>query len=315
MREIGGYIELDKYHNELLHKEAIALNCGRNCLAYLIEAKCIKTIWLPYFLCDSVSNVCRKYDVKIKNYHINFDWTIETVNLLQDEYLYVVNFYGQLSRGYIKDLALKYERIIVDNSQVYFDMPINNIDTLYTCRKFFGVADGAFLYTNMQLNRFVPVDESYKRINFVLGRFEKSASDFYKEASLNNDLFDAEPIKVMSKLTHNLLCGIDYERAQKVRTNNYTYLNEKLAHINKLSVKNVEGAFMYPLMVDDAQAIRKRLLENKIYIPTLWPNVLTDVPKECWEYKLANDVLPLPVDQRYGVEEMEYLVNLIKRNI
>lgn len=27
-------------------------------------------------------------------------------------------------------------------------MPVENVDTLYICRKFFGVADGAFLYTD-----------------------------------------------------------------------------------------------------------------------------------------------------------------------
>ena len=35
MKEIGGYIEFDTYHLPMLHDEAIALNCGRNDLAYL----------------------------------------------------------------------------------------------------------------------------------------------------------------------------------------------------------------------------------------------------------------------------------------
>ena len=54
MKEYGGYIELDTYRLPMLHDDAIALNCGRNCLAYLIEAKGISKIKLPYFLCDSV---------------------------------------------------------------------------------------------------------------------------------------------------------------------------------------------------------------------------------------------------------------------
>lgn len=311
MREIGGYIELDKYNNELLHKDAIALNCGRNCLAYLIEAKNIKTIWLPYFLCDSVSNVCKKYGVNIKYYHINVDWTIQYAEMQEEEYLYVVNYYGQLDREYIKGLKKKYERVIVDNSQAYLEMSIVGVDTLYTCRKFFGVPDGAFLYTDKVLKRELPVDESFLRMKYILGRFERSAQEFYKESVENNKFFADEAIKVMSKLTRNLLCGIDYEYVKNTRTNNFAYLNERLSKINRLVVKNIEGAFMYPLMVDDAQEIKKKLLEEKIYIPTLWPNVLDDVPKDWWEYKLANNVLPLPVDQRYGKEEMEYVVGVI----
>ncbi len=42
MREIGGYIELDTYRLPMLHEGAIALNCGRNALAYLLRARRIK---------------------------------------------------------------------------------------------------------------------------------------------------------------------------------------------------------------------------------------------------------------------------------
>ena len=37
-----------------------------------------------------------------------------------------------------------------------------------------------------------------------------------------------------------------------------------------------------------------------------------------WEYKLASDVLPLPVDQRYDCDDMEYIekiFGIIKSNI
>ncbi len=42
MKEYGGYIEFENYHGNMLHEGAISLNCGRNALAYLCEAKKIK---------------------------------------------------------------------------------------------------------------------------------------------------------------------------------------------------------------------------------------------------------------------------------
>ena len=57
----------------------------------------------------------------------------------------------------------------------------------------------------------------------------------------------------------------------------------------------------------------KKLQKNKIYIPTLWPNVLEECPKDSMEYYYAEDILPIPVDQRYGIEDMKYLVGVIKR--
>ena len=37
----------------------------------------------------------------------------------------------------------------------------------------------------------------------------------------------------------------------------------------------------------------------KIYIPTLWPNVLNGDIKDSIEFRLADNILPLPCDQRY----------------
>ena len=312
MKEIGGYIELDDFHGKMLHENAKHLNCGRTALMYLIESRNIKKLWLPYFMCDSVFDVCKKCDVEIRYYHVDRDFKIEEPNIHIDEWLYIVNYYGQLSDEYIFNLKEKYKNIILDNAQAYFAMPLNGIDTLYTCRKFFGVSDGAILYTNAKIDRVLPVDESFERIHYILGRYERTAGEFYKESSDNNVFFKNEPIKQMSKLTKNILHGIDYDYIEKRRTENFAYLNKQFTNINILNVKNINGAFMYPLMVKNAEYIRKRLVVKKIFIPVLWPNVLKKITENSIEYHLASDILPLPCDQRYGIDEMSYIVEVIK---
>lgn len=315
MKEIGGYIELDRYCLPMLHDGAVALNCGRNALAYLIEARNIKKIKLPYFMCDSVFEVCRKYGAEMSFYHINGNFLPENIELADGEWLYLMNYYGQLDSLYIKELKNKYDRIIVDNAQAYFEIPLPNVDTLYTCRKFFGVADGAFLYTDATLDEELPTDESFERMHFLLGRFERTASEFYSENVANNHLFADEPIKKMSKLTDNLLHAIDYEFVKNRRTENFAKYDEKLNEINMLKLKKVEGAFAYPLLVENGAEIRKKLQQQKIYIPTLWPNVLNETDKNSLEYKFAENILPLPVDQRYGINEVEYLLSLLLTTI
>lgn len=167
MREYGGYIELESFHGVLLHEKAIALNCGRSALAYLCEAKHIKKLYIPYFLCSSVMDLCDRVGVKYEYYHITESFMpIFEQKLAKDEYLYIVNFYGQLSNDAISELKQIHDRIIVDNAQSYYQMPVENVDTLYTCRKFFGVADGAFLYTDSFLERELPLDESFERMHF-----------------------------------------------------------------------------------------------------------------------------------------------------
>lgn len=311
MKEIGGYIELDTCRHAMLHEDAILLNCGRNALAYLLETKGIKKLYLPYFLCDSVANVCKKYGVEVAFYHIGENWLPKDLVIDGDAWLYIVNFYGQITREDLARLAEVHNNVIIDNAQAYFDAPLANVDTLYTCRKFFGVSDGAILYTNSKLERSLEIDESFNRIHYVLGRYERTASEFYEEAARNNDIFDNEPIKEMSRLTKNLLRSIDYEYVKQVRTNNFAYLHEKLREVNKLNIRLIEGAFMYPLLIDDGMKIRKQLQQMKIYIPTLWPNVLEECKPDTLEYKFAAEILPIPVDQRYGFKDMEHLVNVI----
>lgn len=311
MKEIGGYIQFEKNYGSIYHEGAVALNCGRNALAYLIKAKQIKKIVLPYFLCHSVRNLCTKHDVAVRFYHINESLVPDNVHLEPDEWLYVVNYYGQLSQETILLLNRHFKRVILDNAQDYFRMPIEKMDTIYSCRKFFGVSDGAFLYTDLLLKEQIPQDESFERMGFLLGRFERSASEFYQDYVHNNDSFDDAEMLKMSKLTANILRGIDFHRVKALRTANFSYLHERLYSVNQLSLIHTEGAFAYPLWLKNGAMIRRELISRKVFVPLLWPNVLEDVSSSALEYDFADNIIPIPCDQRYGKEEMKYICDLV----
>ena len=313
MKEIGGYIEFEHYYGKQFHEDAIKLNCSRNCLAYLLEVYNIRHIYIPYFLCDSVQNVCKKYDVDINFYHIdeNFLPAVPKVDFSK-AWLYVVNYYGQLSNEKIEELSISIPNLIVDNVQAFFQLPVAHVSTIYNCRKFFGVPDGAYLYSDETLNIEIEQDSSYDRMDFLLGRFERTASEFYSKYVTNNELFDNESIKRMSPLTENIMCSLDYEHIKIQRTENFTYLHEQFKNINRLNLTIPTGAFAYPLYLEDGAEIRRKLQQEKIYIPTLWPDVFDICKESDLEYDYAKNILPLPVDQRYGKEEMAYITKRIK---
>lgn len=311
-KEIGGYIEFEHYSGRQLHEDAIKLNCARNCLAYLIKIHRIKKIFIPYFLCDSIWKTCKKYGVECSFYHIdeNFSPIIPKADFSKD-WLYVVNYYGQISNDKIIELKEKIENLIIDNVQAFFQAPEKNINTIYTCRKFFGVADGAYLYSNNKLDEKLETDVSFKRMSFLLGRFEKSAEEFYSEYVQNNEFFENEPIKNMSLITENLMRSFNYANIAQQRTNNFNYLHENLKSINELNLQTPYGAFSYPLKIVNASDIKERLLKKKIYIPTLWPDVCDLCEEDDLEYNYAQNILPLPVDQRYEKQDMDYLISNI----
>ena len=49
-KEIGGYLELERFSGSLYHDNALALSSGRACLAYLIEQRHIDKMLLNALL-------------------------------------------------------------------------------------------------------------------------------------------------------------------------------------------------------------------------------------------------------------------------
>ncbi|MDD3415213.1 MAG: hypothetical protein PHY47_14580 [Lachnospiraceae bacterium] len=317
IQEIGGYIEFEHYSGTILHEKAISLNCGRNCFSYLIKAKNIKKIAIPFLNCDCIEDICKKNNLIYRFYHINkFFQPVEELEIEENEWLYLVNYYGQLSTDTLDKYILKSEkRVICDNAHAYFEMPYKGIDTIYTCRKYFGVADGAFLYTDTRdtsIDTSIHQDVSYGRMLFLMGRFENSASKFYEMYIKNNEFFLNQPIKKMSKLTENILRSLNYEDIEDRRRENFSYLHECFKNINMLThIVIPKGPFMYPLYVHNGENIRKELVKEKIYIPILWPNISDNCQKNDLEYDMTKNVLPLPVDQRYKKEDLKRVVNII----
>ena len=309
MKEIGGFLELELNHGLEFHGQGIALNSGRNCLRYLIRARKIKKIWLPKLLCSAISDTCLEENVEISYYSVGDNLRpVLTEIRNREDWIYLINFYGQYSCDEISSYAKEYKNLIVDNVQAFYTKPIEGLDTIYTCRKFFGVPDGGYLYTGCTLSEILKKDESYDRLTFLAGRLERSANEFYSAYRENEQRIDGLPLRKMSVVTQNILRGINYEHIKKVREQNFRYLHEHLGSINQLELRLPDGPYMYPLLVKDRAEIRKRLQEKKIYVPTLWPNVLESLAHEETEYALAKNILPLPCDQRYDLNDMQYLV-------
>lgn len=312
MKEIGGYMSFENFSGEMLYGDGILLNTGRACLQYIIEARGIKKIALPYYNCEVVTEACEKYNVEIRYFSIDADWLPKNLNLREDEYLYIVDYYGQLTDSQILDLKQKYQRVILDETMAYFRKPFAGIDTIYSCRKFFGVADGGILFTDSKIARELPQDETFERLHYVMGRYERTASEFYKEYATADESFKKEPIKRMSKLTENILRAVDYDFVNARRKENFSFLHENLKAINPLNLRVVDGAFLYPLLLENGADVRKKMIQQKIYIRLLWANVLESCAPSTFEYNIAENVLPLPVDQRYNLDDMKYMLKILK---
>lgn len=314
MDAIGGYFSLELPQCEEYHKYAIRLNTGRNCLEYILRVRGYKKVYVPYYTCEAVMEPVIKLGIPYEFYHIDIHFEIrDCLTLKEGEALLYTNYFG-LKQRYVEQLAEKVgTRLIVDNTQAFYAKPLPGIDTFYTCRKFFGVPDGAYLYCDKELEKEIEQDYSYDRIVHLVKRIDLSAEEGFKDFRRVDDGLDNQPIRKMSKLTQRMMMGIDYEEAALRRRTNYKMLQDAIGKENniELSLEDDAVPMVYPYLVP-VEGLREKLIENKIFVARYWPNVLDWAIKDDIDYLLAYQMQPLPIDQRYGNEEMEFIINKIQ---
>lgn len=317
--EIGGYLELEDCGGKPYHEGSIALDSARSCLAYLIELRCIHSIALPDLMCSAVATACDRSGCIRRTYEVGPDFLpVYNFKLSDDEWLYLSDYYGTLTPEAVNDsLVFANGRVIVDEVQAFFRKAWPGADTIYTCRKFFGVPDGAYLTTHdgAALERELPICRSLSRMLHVLGRAEDSASEHYAEYSTAEELIGADGPEVMSEVTRRLLSGVNFGRVKSLRERNFAVLAEILGPKNQLNISTPDGPYMYPFLTSDADDARSRLARRKIYVPTLWPNVLEECAEETVARRYAEEILPLPIDQRYDEKDMRALAEAVLEEI
>lgn len=310
IKPLGGYFELELPRNPEYHAEAIALNSGRFALEYILRCRQYNKVYLPYFTCDSVLEPILKLGLAYQFYHIDNEYRItDEIALGEGEALVYTNYWG-LQDNYCMKLASKYgKKLILDYTQAFYSKPIAGIDTAYSCRKFFGVPDGGYLYTDAKAEFDIGQDESYTRMDSLIKRIDLSPEagydDFHRVSAAFHDL----PIRRMSNFTKRMMQGIDYWKVAQRRLDNYHYLCK---HLGGRQLCYGEVPMVFPYESEQGQELRKKLIANKVFVAKYWPNVDEWAGAEATETWMANHILPLPIDQRYDEEDMERIVKVIK---
>jgi hypothetical protein len=118
----------------------------------------------------------------------------------------------------------------------------------------------------------------------------------------------------MSKLTTILLNAIDQGLVKEIRRDNFNYLHNKLSEENKLKLNiHLDSVpLVYPFLIDNGKKIKKALIDKKVYVATYWNEVLNLVDDNSVEADLVNNLVAIPIDQRYSTNEMDYILTVIQ---
>ena len=321
MKPIGGYFSLEVNDGRELHANAIHLNAGRYALEYILKARKYNKVYIPYYICDSVLEPINRLGIEYEFYHINE--SLEPAMKLSPkdgEAVLYVNYFG-LKNRLTSSFCYAYPNTILDYTQAFYCERGNKYDdrrvrcdTFYSCRKYFGVPDGAYLYTDCLLNEDLSQGESYERMSFLTKRIDRSAQEGYVDFQANDQFISTMGMKTMSQLTKTIMQGIDYSDKANRRIQNFHILDKVLRNTNffKWSMDYGTIPLVYPYYVEDGACLRQYLIEHQVVCARYWPNVLEWCGKTSFEYKLAENLVALPIDQRYSENDMQMILDIIQ---
>jgi len=311
---IGGFFEIEiPKGNNNYHKQALALSTGRACLNLILETIKPSKIYIPYYTCDALFEPMTVSNTQFSFYEIDEKLDPLSLPKLKDkEYIVYINYFG-IKKNTVNKLIKEYgNRLIIDNSHDFYSKGNRDNWSFTTARKYFGVPDGAFLYSPKKIIRKFERNQNIS-VNHLLNRFigkQAVAFDQFQkyEKTLNSE------IKRISKFSESILSNIDYDRIKKVRKDNLDYLMNSLNHLNILEINNANNInpYCYPFLPKNP--INKELFYNKnIFIPSLWLDTLTRSKTGFVNEKiLSKNLLPLPIDHRYTKVDLKSIVVLIQ---
>lgn len=316
-KEIGGYFELELgvKQKPLFTKDAVFVNSGRNAFEYIIRSlPQIDKLWLPYFTCSSLEEPLSRLSINVQYYRITKQLEIESLNQIEvgeNDYILYTNYFG-VKEKYAQTLQTKFGRkLIIDNSQALFAKPTELC--FYSPRKFVGIPDGGVAFSPFNMEISEQDKNSYQRCSHLLKRYDHRASDGYSDFKLSSQTISNQPLLQMSSLTKKILETIDFEKVKKLRTDNFAFLHQQLNHRNQLVLDDeISGALVYPYLNLRVTNLKEKLIKNKIYVATYWPNVLLSKSVETTEYILADLLVNLPIDQRYSDKDMMKILSFIQ---
>jgi len=318
MKPIGGFFELEvAKSNSIYHENAIMLSTGRACLNYILKYLKPDKVYLPFYCCDALFEPIEINSIDYEFYSINESLEIDNLPLLkQNEIIIYINYFG-IKTDYINTLLKTYnDKVIIDNTHSFFTKNHNTDNYSFTsARKYFGVPDGAFLYStanttlkiDIKRNQKISIDHNLHRL---IGLQEKAYAEYViYEKNLGSD------IEKISLFSEKILSTIDYQEVRKIRNDNFNYYTEEFKNLNRLHIdENVKDCFCYPLFLEKPIE-KEKLYKEKIFIPNLWLDTLNrkhskDYELEC---KLSTELLPLPLDHRYSKMDLKRVVSTIKK--
>jgi dTDP-4-amino-4,6-dideoxygalactose transaminase len=325
-------------------EDFVWLSTGRSAIRYVIKTIELrhpmnkKVTVLPSYTCDTVFEPFVKSGYEVYYYPIEKDLTTTAEAIRQavtDYDASIVLFHRYFGfdtfdsriNSFCDEMRQLGKYTIEDCTQcLYSDINRATADFYVgSIRKWTGTPDGGFAVcrdgffeakpkdTDKQLEE-AKVKASYTKYRYLFeqkGDKEEMLS-LYRKAE---DILDSQTdFYSISETSSKVQGNLNVEDLKEQRRNNFRILQEYLQRPVKkvFSIHNEQEVPLYfPILVEDRASLQKHLVQNAIYAPIVWPKS-EEQPKMCdsAEY-LYQHLLCIPIDQRYGANDMYRIVEVV----
>lgn len=320
--EYGGFLPLElnpgnEYFTDYEHCLS-RYNTVKAALDELVGRLGCDRIFIPYYYCPSTKEAIKKTGIDVRFYHINDKLLPMDLPDESNSIVLLVDYFG-ICGDKVKEIAktLENAEVIFDFAHDFFEKPVieEHRHNIYSAKKFFGVPDGAYLISKTMLPNIVSPSFASGYSEYLIKSYEEGTNAAYlMKKEVDKKL--ADNYGAMSMLAMGLLMNVDYDRIMDQRIKNYIALREAVNAFNEMDLPESCAAYQFPLLIKEkGRALKKILIENKVFVSTLWTGEELKNNGNDYEIGMMKDCVFLPMDQRYSEEDMRYISGLIEKSV
>ena len=295
-------------------------------------------ILLPEYICDTVIR-CFPLS-RIRFYHVHTDMTADAEDVIRcissgTSAIFWVNYYGTLqpenARKSVRQAADAHGIRILEDMTQSFLTSTGTIgdDFVASLRKWFPIPMGGVLYSRYAFPREMydyplstqnekVVPSILKHISLFGGGMDYNSEYRKRFLALEHRLDEDGTITRMSHLTTFMLSCFDLKEISEKRRENFSFLERELhEHCGRspaVVFSKDDCPFAYPLRVARGRdAFRSYLIGHRVYCAVHWPRDGICEAQRPTMVKNADEMISLPIDQRYGRKEMSELARIVSQ--